>query len=300
MSKQPASEAPGKTTPQAAGGADRKLRSPGLPPVYTGPFGEGPGEPCGIVRGGSPACARPLYDDAGTPRCPVHCREETRNADALSLLCPAFRSRGRTKCKHHGGRTRAGAAHPGHRTGEHSRWSRHVSPARRALARQLASGDPLDILDDLHLLRTRVAELVEAADAHGVPDYDAALPLAARAIAAVSRSDDAAALSALRELEGVLSQSRSVDAAWDRVDRFMKSTTKMIESQRKKAIEGGKFVTAEDVMEMFNQLGKSLKKRAEELLPKELGDRLLTQVGADWAAAQGVDTAPLADDAPPM
>lgn len=290
------SAAPGKNdAAYGGGGAGPKLRDPGLPPVYEGPFGAAEGDECGIVRGRSAPCARPLYLDDGVPRCPVHCREECRNVDSLSRLCPAFRRTGRRKCKAHGGNTRVGAAHPGHKDGQHSRWSRQISPARRALARQLAEGDPLDILDDLHLLRTRVAELVQAADSRGVPDYDAALPLVGRAIAAVSRSDDSAALEALRGLEGVLSQSRSVDAAWDRVDRFMKSTTKMIESQRKKAIEGGKFVTAEDVMEMFNGLGKSLKKRVEEMLPKEDGDRLLTAVGSDWAAAQGVDS-PMAAD----
>jgi hypothetical protein len=292
-----AKAAPGKTSPPPAG-ARAKLRNPGLPEGKRAASGGAAGEECGVVRGRSDPCPRILLDDAGEARCPVHCRHPTRNVDALSELCPQYRMRGRTRCKRHGGNSRTGATHPGYTDGRRSRWAPHVNAARARLMRQLAEGDPLDLLDDLDLMRSRAAELVRSADAAGVPDWERALPLCRDARKAVSAADDATALRRLGELEGVLSATRSHERAWDQIDQALKATTKMAESQRKRAVETGKFVTADDVQDMLNQLGRSLKAKVEELLPKEQGDRLLTEVGRAWDAVTQVDERPMAEGTP--
>lgn len=297
MNKKPNNQAidasPEKREPFRERGGGR-MRDPMLPPEKRATAGMKVGDPCGVVRGNFVPCADLLYGDPddGTARCPRHCRQPTRNPDSLSELCPQWRMRGRKRCKRHGGATRTGTLHPGYRAGHQSRWAPFVGKERQRIARLVATGDPLDLYDDLLLMRTRAAEVLQAAEQCGMPDASLALPLLEKVAQAVSGADDDAALRYLGDLRGVLVASRAIERAWDKLDDVMATTTKMVESQRKRAVEGKKYMTVEDAMEMINQMGAALKAKAEEILPKEKSDELLTAVGREWAAQQGIDSAP--------
>jgi len=279
--------------------SDDKTRRPDLPPVRETGFGAAAGDPCGVVRGSRPPCPDPLRDEGdGVPRCPRHCRAPTRNQDSLSALCPQWRMRGRRGCKRHGGATRAGALHPRYSGGRTSRWSPFVDGRYADLARAVAFGDPLDLLDDIELTRARIASLLEGMPEGGFPDFAAALPLCGAAEAAVRSGDPDRALRLLGDLGLVLSSARGVERSWDKVDELFGRTTKMVESQRKRNVEGGRYVLVEDAMEMFRGMAEALKRTASEILPKAQADRLLTGVNREWSAMQGVDSHALEEEVP--
>jgi hypothetical protein len=276
--------------------SDGKVRDPGLPPMRVTGFGFAEGEACGVVRGQGPPCPEKLAVERGdrdqVPRCRLHCREECRNADSLSLLCPVYRMRGRRKCAKHGGKSLVGPLAPGYLDGRASRWGPHAPKRYARLVESVAAGDALDLGDDIHMMSARIAELFEGM---GDPaEQEATGKRLARIVGKLAAlksmpEDGHRLLSDAREL---LETAESDRQAWSEVRVMFRERTKMVETQRKGDLQSGKYVTAEDMVGMVRNMGLALKRRVEEFLDKDTGLKLLAAVSQDLAAIQGVDDQP--------
>lgn len=267
-----------------------KTRDPALPPMHEGPFGQGVGEACGIVYGSEPPCPLLLRAEGEdkTPRCPRHCREANRNVDAASALCAAFRMRGRRKCKTHGGKSRAGVLSAQFK---HGRFSRFAPAARYAdLLDHVSEGDILDQSDAINVLAARAAELYRNIDDRAPVAVTSALrKLIGQLRAGMGDGATNAALDTLVSMEELLDSADRDTRAWEEFRETIRDHSRAIESQRKRDVEGGKFVTAEEALEMVNSMGLALKASVERLLPKEQADALLTDVSSTWAEMTGAD-----------
>lgn len=185
----------------------------------------------------------------------------------------------------HGGRALAGALAPGFIDGRTSRWSPHA-PARYAvLAAQVAAGDPLDLSDDIHMLSARIAEVFAAMDG-SQPSEELA-----RLIDSLAKLRDLPdeAQSLVGEMRVALEQGKTIEKSWEEARQLFRERTKMVESQRKRDLEGGKYVTAEEMISMVRQMALAMKNRVNEHLSPDVGARLLADVSSDLAAIQGVD-----------
>jgi len=270
-----------------------KLRDPALPPKVMDGFGMKVGDQCGVPFGGV-RCEILLMDEGdGKPRCSRCCRGDCRNVDSLSALCAIRRMKGRHKCKRHGGATRVGALHPGFKTGATSRWTPHAPSRYGQLAKMVAAGDPLDLSDDIHMVSARIAELLRSVDESAGPDL---IKKATNTVRKLRRKlepiMDEEGFILLRELETVLGGAGKDFTVWGEVQGLFAQRVKMVESQRKRDLEGGKYVTADDMVGMVRGMGLALRRLAERYLPdKASADAFLTDVSSEFASIQGVDDA---------
>jgi hypothetical protein len=195
---------------------------------------------------------------------------------------------GRRGCSRHGGKTRVGALNPAYTTGRFSRFA----PTRYAkLAKAVSAGDPLDLSDDINVVGARIAELMQGLDAEGGSKFtERSRKLLESLYIEVEPSlteKGAALYGQLRALYEVASRDWS---SWSDIQSMFAQRLKMVESERKRALEGHKYVTAEEVVNMFKDMANSLKEVLERTVDKTTADQILTDVNRHWAAQQGVDS----------
>jgi len=245
--------------------------------------GKKPGDRCGIVRGSGLPCKKILNDEGA---CSLHCRARTHNAEALSELCPQFRMKGTARCKRHGAMARKGALVPGFKDG---RWSKYAPKRYAAMIDVVRAGDPLDLHDDIHMVSARIAELLNFVDQEGNPDFvKRVTDLLKRLIASLGPVLTNEANDIVGELQVTMKSAARDFSLWSEVSDLFGQRVKMVESQRKRDLEGGKYITAEDAIALVNAMGIAMKRKVEAQLPKEDADRLLTDIGAEFAMIQGV------------
>lgn len=270
---------------------DKEAERLGIPVNKRKVTGTKPGDHCNIIRGNFPPCEEILNKDGA---CRLHCRAVTVNAASLSELCPQYRMKGAARCKRHGARNRKGALHPNFKDG---RWSKYAPKRYAAMIEVVRAGDPLDLHDDIHLVSARIAELLERVDEEGSPDFVKQVTgLLKRLISTLGPSLTNEANNIVGEIQSMLKVAGKEFSLWGEVSDLFGQRVKMVESQRKRDLEGGKYVTAEDMIVMVNSMGLALKRKLEARLPKEEADSLLTDIGQEFALIQGVGTTELIQD----
>lgn len=162
----------------------------------------------------------------------------------------------------HGGKTKIG---PLNHSYKHGRFSKYL-PARMAeFLTGLGSYDTLDLTDRIKVLDARFIDLIKRADSGESGELWKRLKLEwDKTLEAKAKGDMSASAAALNEIGALITQGLSDWNLWDRIEESIVKTTKVVESQRKRAVENQEMLTAQTVREMMRAIMEGLKSSVNE------------------------------------
>lgn len=186
------------------------------------------------------------------------------------------------KCRIHGGLTPAGPLSANYKHGLYSKYL----PARYAgLLAALEGSDLLDLTDEIRLLKAGVIEKVCRLSAGESGELWRQARNAFQAFASSqAKQDREGALTALTELRRILNEGV---ADWEVVEKVEDSAVKLmkvVESQRKRAVEANEMLAAQDAREILRSMAEGLKHAVEEIVDDpELRRRIFTAASSEFA-----------------
>ena len=189
--------------------------------------------------------ANPMHTTKGTPRQPIcrgHCRD--------GRPCPNHACYGWSVCRMHGAGTPRGQASPHYVDG---RYSKELPSRLRERYDQAASDPDLLVLrSDISLLDVRLGELVASLDSVGAPARLATIQRAAGAYRdAMGTDKEDPALAHL--LSTIDAGTVDDDATWETIMASLEQRRKLVESERKRLVELGQMVTAEQLLVLLDR-----------------------------------------------
>lgn len=185
--------------------------------------------------------------------------------------------RGKEKCYHHGGKSLAGALSPSFK---HGRYSQFLPQRFSSLIEAVKHGDILDLTDDIVVVSARIADVMNRIDAgESGKLWERAKQAFAVFRAAQGDSDKSGA--ALAELQGIFERGAADYQAWDEVKDLFLRRTKMVESQRKRAVESHQMLAVDEVLGMMRALAESVKRHVRD-------PAAIANISADFARFSGV------------
>lgn len=165
------------------------------------------------------------------------------------------------RCHYHGGKTPSGIASPQFKTGLHSKYLTAI-PSRLSSDYQdiRHREDLLELSDEVALIDTRATDLLKRVeqDGNGAPDvawlllqktFDEYQKAVAEGAAGVAKAH-----AALNELEEIIEKGVSDALAWREVYGLLEQRRKLVESERKRAVEQQEMLTSKEAMLLFNAL----------------------------------------------
>src|ERR1051325_11072967 len=176
--------------------------------------------------------------------------------------CRRRAMKGKKVCMMHGGKSRAGALHPNFKHGLYSAYL----PGRFAqLFESLEGRDLLDLSEDIKLLSTRILDVAQRVDAgESGARWKRALDLF-KSLDLLNRLSDSKELKQqLDELTDLLQAGVSDAEAWEQIEELVVKKTKVVESQRKRAVEAHEMLAAQDARAMMRAITEGLKRAIEE------------------------------------
>lgn len=203
---------------------------------------------CGLVetRKGKtlPACKETLFTEKGKLRCSVHCRGKLRGERA-GKLCVNHHRKGKRGCRMHGGNAKVGLASPQLKTGEYSRYLQVLSPSMLERFKGAQSNrDYLSLTPDIHMIQSRIELLVERAETTnetGQAWNDARAAFDAF-IKANEEKNKAGTMTALAALNKAIQSGTAEYNAWSEVCDLWTRLQRLVESERKRALECGELL----------------------------------------------------------
>lgn len=167
--------------------------------------------------------------------------------------------KGKDCCMMHGGKSLAGALSPSYRTGLYSKYL----PARFAdLFSALEGRDLLDLTEDIKLLHTRLLDVAKRLDSGESGErWKEALEIYEHAVTA---SDQTQRTAALNKLGYILRKGVGDWHAWEKIEELIVKKTKVVESQRKRAVEAHEMLAASEARAMMRAITEGLKLAVEE------------------------------------
>lgn len=197
-------------------------------------------------------------------------------------LMPCMKSpvQGRNRCRLHGGTSPRGIAHPRFKSGG---FSRDV-PSRLAQRYENAVADPklLELRADIAVVEARIGDLLSRVDSgESGAMWRSIKTLYNDMRAAAQASDQQKFAALLNELGRVINKGQNDYVAWDEVLKTITSRRRLVESERKRLVEMKQMMTAEQAMGMLGFVVNVIKKRVYEIVPGEVGQKLLATISAD-------------------
>lgn len=188
-----------------------------------------------------------------------------RYCNAKDDTCRAFAMRESEKCKNHGGASLKGISSPAFKTGKHSKYLTAI-PSRLADDYKAARkrDDLLELNNEVALLDTRLLDVLTRVE-QGENGAPAALWLALQK--AFAEYQAAAALGtpgllkreqALDEIESLIDRGVADVVAWREVYGILEQRRKLVESERKRAVEQQEVLTSKEAMVLFNALASAV------------------------------------------
>ena len=156
-------------------------------------------------------------------------------------------------CVVHGGKSLSGAAHPNFKTGKYS----SVLPKRMSEAYEASQTDEmlLALTHEIHLLDARLADLLAKVDSGESGTVWQRLTAAnAELNRARTANDNDQIVATIREIQGLISRGSHDSAAWAAVERVVQQRRRLVESERKRAVELGTIMTSAQAMVAFHRL----------------------------------------------
>lgn len=162
----------------------------------------------------------------------------------------------------HGGKSRAGALHPNFKHGLYSAYL----PGRFAMLFQALEGkDLLDLTEDIKLLHARLLDVANRVDSGESGDrWRLAICLFGKATDAKTAGEFDQADRFLSELGEALKTGAADWEAWEKIEDLVVKKTKVVESQRKRAVEAHEMLAAQDARAIMLAITEGLKRAVEE------------------------------------
>ncbi len=172
--------------------------------------------------------------------------------------CRRHAVRGKEVCMMHGGKSRAGAMHPNYKSGLYSAYL----PARfTELFKDLEGRDLLDLTEDIKLIHARMLDVASRVDSgESAERWKEALTVFKEL---TSAKDDTRG-PILERLGSILNEGVADWAAWEKIEELVVKKTKVVESQRKRAVEAHEMLAAQDARAMMRAMTEGLKLAVEE------------------------------------
>lgn len=212
------------------------------------------------------------FDETGKAICGAH--------NKRGLPCEKSPSQGRNRCKLHGGNSPRGVAHPRFKSGGFSR----DLPSRLAQRYENAVADPklLELRSDIAVVESRIGDLLSRVDTgESGAMWRGVKTLYNEMRAAVQAGDQQKFANLLGELGKVVNKGHQDYVAWDEVLKTITARRRLVESERKRLVEMKQMMTAEQAMGMLGFVVNVIRKRTYEIVPGEVGQRLLASISAD-------------------
>lgn len=233
----------------------------------TNPNGNLPNKCNGLLRN----CKNPDCDYHYTP-------EDTQNGVMACPECGVVReycsqspSKGRERCRLHGGETPYGVAHYNF---QGKGLSKHLTARMAHIYENIDDGSLLEMTDSIKTLQTRKIELMERAKEVGAGSelwkeaknkLDAFQRARERASSSNRDADFRRMQEALRELEEVLSQGYFYDyLAWKEIMDIEEQQRKIRNSEIKRRKQAAEIITEDDVREMISFFIHSIETRVKD------------------------------------
>lgn len=180
---------------------------------------------------------------------------------------------GKSVCYNHGGKSLAGALSPVYKTG---RWSKYL-PQRFDKLLSAADGDLLDLTDDIAVIAQRIADVLKRVDTgESGTLWQKARETFDEFREAQADGDREKIVIALNALDSIFNRGAADYAAWNEVKALFGQRTKMVESQRKRAVEAHQMIATDEALEIMRYLAESVKRHVTD-------PATLANISADWS-----------------
>lgn len=198
-----------------------------------------------------PPCER-LVNAEG--RCPLHCRRKLRGKNRF---CRKLNIKGRNGCKLHGGRAQRGALAGAFKTGK---FSEYVPKRWAELLTVPESVDILDLQEHIKLLRARLIDLMQhLEDGISGRQWENLREIHDSITKAVKANDAGGLGSALQVFAEFVSKGHSEHELWTQIEEVIGKSTKVVESQRRRAVETSDMMAKAEVLRMYKALCDAIK-----------------------------------------
>ena len=172
-------------------------------------------------------------------------RRCTANSKQAGERCKRYSSPGRTVCVMHGGRSRAGLAHPGLTRG--GRYSKHLpTNLFDAYAQALRDPELLNLRDEIAITRARVNELLGTLHGDDRPGARVSARAALRALK--SARGERGRASAIKRLEEALDAAAAERKTWTAILAALDQVRKLTVAERRRMIDAGALIPVEDAL----------------------------------------------------
>lgn len=166
------------------------------------------------------------------------------------------------RCRMHGGNAKGGVFHPNYKHGLYSKFL----PARFGeLFKALEGRDLLDLTEDIKLLHTRLLDIAKRLDSgESGAKWQALSAEWTRAQAAKAQGNMGAMAEALNTVGKLITEGAVDFDQWEKIEDLILKKTKVVESQRKRAVEAHEMLAAQDARAMMRAITEGLKRAVEE------------------------------------
>lgn len=170
---------------------------------------------------------------------------------------------GMSVCRHHGGKSLSGIAHPSFRSG---RYSKHL-PARLSSRYHEAQADVklLELREEIALTDARLADVLVRVD---TGESGALWKLLRAAFdhfkRASSLQDGDGMAAALYDIERLIERGTSDYAAWHEVSKLLDQRRRLVESERKRVIEAQLVMTIEEANVLLAAMTNAIQRHVQD------------------------------------
>jgi len=170
-------------------------------------------------------------------------------------------TKGRTRCRFHGGHTKRGADHPRYRPGS---WSA-VVPARLAekLERLVVDDGLYDLRQDVALANVRIEELLSQLQSKSTARWDLLAEAYDLLDAAIKTGKAEVFTPALLDLRNLIKEGHKDDSLWEKIQRAKEHRLRLIESERRWLVDAGQMITSERLAALATEIQFVIKSAIE-------------------------------------
>lgn len=176
---------------------------------------------------------------------------------------------GKDCCYMHGGRSRAGALSPSYK---HGLYSRYLPSRFSELFKALEGRDLLDLTEDIKLLHSRLMDIAKRLDGG---ESGERWREALKAWSDLAQAEEDAKPGILERLGQILTAGASDWEAWEKIEELVVKKTKVVESQRKRAVEAHEMLAADEARALMRALADAVKRHVTD-------PGILSNISADW------------------
>lgn len=200
-----------------------------------------------------------------------------KNRSVKNPYCNKPPTKGRNRCKLHGGHSPRGIAHPRF---EHGKYSRSIIGNLAGKYEQaLADERLLEMRDDIALTDARIQDMLERIDSgENGQTWRDMKKVYKELRRSATQNDQQAFISSLNHMGNLIDSGINEWRQWDELSKAQKHKLDMVVSERKYLESKQQMLTAEEAMAMIAHIVSVVKHEVLTHVEKEIGDKLLASI----------------------